>query len=214
MRRSFAVILVLALSTLPAGRFGTADTTDPALDASAHIDLPTYRFTARITDNAGVTPFGVGQVIQGTFTYDLQGRDRLTRLKWCGHYDSRRNSLSFRLGDVHFHGVGAVLATASRSERTETFSVVAYDLKLPPGWAMDHTGPGQSYGILLQNAPAKGTLVDKRLPERLSLPSFTDTRRFRLNFFRGVSFPGGRVQGQADVYATLETLEAIHNRRK
>jgi hypothetical protein len=214
MTRSPTFALALALSVLPAGRFGAAEVIDPALNDAAHIDLPTYRFTARITDNAGVTPFGVGQVIQGTFTYDLEGRDRLTRLRWCGHYDSRRNSLSFRLGDLHFHGVGAVLATASRSERAETFSVVAYDLKLPPGWAMDHTGPAQSYGILLQNAPAKGALVDKRLPESLSLPSFTDTRRFRLNFFRGVSFPGGRVQGQADVYATLETLEALHHRRK
>jgi len=40
--------------------------------APRQTNLLTYRVTARITGNAGVTPLAVDKVITSTFTYDLK----------------------------------------------------------------------------------------------------------------------------------------------
>jgi hypothetical protein len=93
-------------------------------------------------------------------------------------------------------------------DHAEGFQIVAMDLKLPEGWEMDHRGGSQTDGFLLQNAPSR-KVIDRaaRIPERVSLFEFVNTREVRLDFFHGVSFPGGKVTNRATVYATVESLE-------
>jgi hypothetical protein len=177
-------------------------------------DVCAYRFTARIKDNGGITPFKVGDVISGTFTYDLRGKDRHAEAAEFGAFESSANAFSVQLGEERFFGAGDVLATLAVDKHAEHFGVVAHDLKLPKGWEMDHTVRSQSYGFLLQNAPSRGVVERRGLPDRLSLADFVDTREVRLDFFHGVRFPGGRIEGRATVFATVESLEEIHIRRK
>ena len=174
-------------------------------------DLCTYRFAARIKDNAGITPFKVGDVIRGTIAYDLTGKDRNPTSAEHGNFYSPKNSLCFELGEQRFCGVGEIVTYLSVFEHAESIGVVAHDLHLPDGWEMDHTRRSQSYGLHLQNAPPRGVLKQKHngLPESLSLRSFVDTRELRLDFFHGVRFPGGRVDKRATVLTTVESLEAV-----
>jgi hypothetical protein len=105
--------------------------------ASARVPLPvhtrTYRFTARIEDNAGVSPFKVGERFKGTFTYDLKSRNTVPGKAEHGNYESRRNSLTFRLGDLRFSGAGKVKVTIGAFGHAEHFQVFASDLDLPEG---------------------------------------------------------------------------------
>jgi hypothetical protein len=154
-------------------------------------------------------PFRVGETITGTFTYDLDGANQYPAGLPYGAYKSPRNAFSFRLGKQHFSGTGDVQATASAHAGAEHFQVVAFDLQLPNGWKMDHAGPSQTYGILLQKVPGRGALPGPGLPKRVRLASFANTRELRLDFFKGVQFPGGRVNGRATAFATVETLEEL-----
>jgi hypothetical protein len=78
------IVLVSALFHLPAP-------SAVATPLPRNPNLRTYRFTARITDNGGVTPFTVGKVITGTFTYDLKGKIFSNGVDY-GSYASIRNS--------------------------------------------------------------------------------------------------------------------------
>ena len=206
MRSRFGVIALATIYLLMV---------DIAVDCHARAPAPvyrenytrTFRFTARIKKNDGVTPFKVGELIKGTFTYDLKGENIRPDLIRFGRYRSKRNSFSFQLGELRFTGVGDVLVSVVAWDHEETVSIVAPDLKLPKGWQMDHTRYSQSYGILLQNAPAKKVLRGGGMPDQLSLADFANTRELRLDFAHGVRFPGGRVNDRATVFATVETLE-------
>jgi hypothetical protein len=185
-----------------------------SLDAAkARAPLPprthTYRFTARITDNAGITPFKVGELITGTFSYDPRGKNLRPDVVGLGRYQSTRNSLVFQFGGLRFSGLGDISASVSTLDHAEDFGVVAPDLELPMGWEMDHTGRSQSYGLILQNAPPRNAIRSIALPDRLSLSDFVDTRELRLDFFHGVRFPGGQVNARATLSATVERLEQV-----
>jgi hypothetical protein len=173
-------------------------------------NLRTFRFSARVAKNGGVTPFEVGTVVKGTITYDLRGKDRLTENFECGKYDSERNALSLRLGDLEFKGVGKVVASASAFGHAESVSVIAPDLVLPSGWAMEHGSRSQSYGVILQNAPPRDVLAGKKLPDKVQLADFKDTRELRLDFSDGIKFPGGEVKGRATVHCKIEELEEVN----
>jgi hypothetical protein len=195
------IVLVAALFHLLATRGAPAP-------APFHTNLRTYRFTARIKENAGVTPLAVGKVITGTLTYDLKGKKTRQVGDHGAYFQSARNSLVFEVGGLRFSGAGDVLFTVGAFS-AEHYQVVASDLQLPKGWEMEHTRGSQSYGILLQNAPAKGAVPGVAIPARLSLSAFTSTRELRLDFYHGVRFPGGAVKGRATVYAVVETLEEV-----
>ena len=184
--------------------------------SSARAPLPpyaharTYRFTSRITKNEGVTPFKVGDVISGSFTYDLKGVNSQPGHPGHAFYESARNAITFQVGDLRFTGVGEVTCVVNSLGACEDFGIVAPDLKLPDGWQMDHKGLSQSYGFLLQNAPLRGVIArDATVPERLTLSDFVNTREVRFDFFEGISFPGGKVAGRATVFANVETLERV-----
>jgi hypothetical protein len=183
------------------------------LAASARAPLPvrtrTYQFTARITDNEGVTAFKVGELIKGTFTYEVGGGNLRPDVEGFGRYQSKRNSLAFQYGDLRFSGVGDILASVSMFHDSEHFRVEAPDLQLPKGWEMDHTRRSQSYAVSLQNAPPRKVIRSTALPDKLSLSEFVDTREFRLDFVEGVRFPGGQVKGRAIVNASVESLEEV-----
>jgi hypothetical protein len=171
----------------------------------------TYRFKARITDNAGITPLRVGDLIRGRFTYDLKARKLrpADRPLPYGHYASARNAIEFEVGDLRFTGAGEVLVTVSAFDHAEHFGVVAPDLKLPKGWEIDHKQGSQTYGFLLQNAPPRKVLAGPGIPDRVALADFVNTKEVRLDFFHGVRFPGGQVNGRATVFAAVESLEEI-----
>jgi hypothetical protein len=177
--------------------------------APIQTNLRTYRFTARIKKNAGITPLPVGKVITGTLTYDLKGKNTRPAGAAFADFQSARNSLVFEVGGLRFSSAGDVLFTVGAFDHAEHYQVVAFDLQLPKGWEMDHTRRSQTYGIVLQNAPAKGAVPRAAMPDRLSLSDFTSTRELRLDFFHGVRFPGGAVRGRATVYAVVETLEEV-----
>ena len=179
----------------------------PALD---HVRR--YQFTARIKANAGVSPFKVGSVITGRFTYDLKGKNKHADNLSHAAFESARNAFTFQAGDLGFSGAGEILVTTAAFKYAEHFQIVAFNLNLPMGWEMNHAKDSQSFSFLLQNAPAKRVLADPpHIPNRLSLPDFVNTRELRLDFFHGVRWPGGQVNARATVLATVESLEEVGN---
>jgi hypothetical protein len=169
----------------------------------------TYRFTARIKSNAGVTPFKVADLIKGTFTYDLRAKNKLPADAPYGSYSSKQNSFAFQLGDLQFTSIGEVGTWITVDDGVEDFSIRAHDVQIPKGWEVDHTGRSQSYGLQLQNVPTKQVFRRVEMPDRLSLKDFVSTREVRLDFFHGVRFPGGQVKGRATVIATVESLDEV-----
>jgi hypothetical protein len=166
----------------------------------------TYRFTARVKDNGGVTPFKVGSVITGTFTYDLKAKNMYPKFRDFARYPSARNSLVFQLGDLRFTGTSGVQVSVTAYKDSAHFSIVTYDMKLPKGWEPETTRYN-SYGVCLQNVPPRKVLADPGIPNRLSLPDWVNTRELRLDFGKGVRFPGGAVKGRATVHAVVESLK-------
>lgn len=183
--------------------------TAPVPPARQPDHVRTYRFSAKVRDNGGVTPFKVGALITGTFTYDLKAKAVRTDGSSYGHYQSPLNAIDFRLGDLRFTGVGDITFTAGMHGRAEHYGIGAPDLKLPRGWDMDHTRRSQTYTVLLQNAPPRAAVPRVAVPDRLALPDFVTTRAVRLDFFHGVRFPGGGVKDRAIVFADVEKLEPV-----
>jgi hypothetical protein len=178
--------------------------------APAPVRTVTYRFTARVTNNGGVTPFKVGELITGSFTYDLRGTNISPEVPAHGVYSSPRNSLAFQVGKLRFSGVGDIWTVVNAFDHAEDFGVLAPDLKLPEGWEMDHTRRSQTYGFLIQNAPSRKVISPTaNLPRRIALSDFVNSREVHLFFHHGVKFPGGQVTGRATVYATVESLEEV-----
>lgn len=212
IRRRRLCFVFLALLPLCFAYLCEADpgTNGDAMPKAIRDKTVTYRFTARIKTNDGVTPFKAGDTIQGTFTYDLDSKDKYPDKPQHGFYKSPRNTFSFQLGNLRFSGVGDIVVTTGAFEHAEHFQIVAFDLKLPEGWEMDHTGKSQSYGIILQNAPATGAVANDGIPNRVNLSSFSSTRELRLDFYHGVRFPGGQVNRRATVYTTVEKLEEMN----
>jgi hypothetical protein len=209
--RLFGFVLPVLLTLGLACRLGADGGTDRVdMTRVTRDNTRTYGFTARIKGNGGVIPFRAGDTISGTFTCDLDSKNQHPPGRGHGAYKSPRNAFSFQLGKLHFSGAGDVLVTVGAFKHAEHFQVVAFDLKLPDGWKMDHAGPSQTYGIVLQNAPARGVLPNPAVPKRLNLARFANTRELRLDFCNGVRFPGGRVNGRATVFATVETLEELN----
>jgi hypothetical protein len=200
------VLLALGLACC-LGADGGTDHVDARLTPP---NTRTYCFTARIKDNGGVLPFRAGDTITGTFTYDMDAKNEHPPGRVHGAYKSPLNAFSFELGKAHFSGVGDVLVTVSAHKGAEHFQVVAFDLKLPDGWKMDHGGPSQTYGIVLQNVPARSAVSGVAVPMHLRLAPFTGSRELRLDFVKGVRFPGGRVNGRATVHARVETLVKLN----
>jgi hypothetical protein len=205
-RRRILGVIALAFSPLPFGLLIAPDARTAPIPPPGR-GVHTYRFTARIRDNGGLSPFKVGGVITGTFTYDLQAKTTRSPNPFHGHYQSARNSLTFQMGDLRFIGTGDVLVTVGAFDHAEHFQVVAFDLTLPKGWEMDHTGRSQTYSVLLQNAPPRKIITSSGIPGRLSLPDFVNTKELRLDFFHGVRFPGGQAKEGATVYAVVESLK-------
>jgi hypothetical protein len=202
--------MVLILGTFTAVDFQSAGRAAPFRGPPLD-QVRTYRFTARIKANAGVSPFKVGNVIIGRFTYDLKGQNTRPDVLFHGAYQSGRHAITFEMGDLRFTGRGDILVTISTFDYAEHFGIVAHDLHLPAGWKMDAKG-SQSFGFLLQNAPSKKVLSrPAQIPDRLSLPDFVNTRELRLDFAHGVRFPGGQVNVRATVFAIVESLEEAGN---
>lgn len=179
--------------------------------AHANPDLRTYQFTARIEKNAGVEPFQVGSTITGWFTYDLAAEDVfMDRRNPVSRHQSLRNMLVFQHGKNRFIGAGRISFDLAWYDIMELFGIVAHDLVLPPGWEIDRIGRSQSFGLVLQNAPPRGVILPNVIPDQLDLASFVDYREFNLDFFHGVTFPGGQVSGRATVHAVMERLELAH----
>ena len=208
MRMSGFTLLVAASLALIASFLADHAGAVPDQDA---VDkrIRAYRFKAKVDSNGGITPISVGHMVTGEFTYDLDGRDRIPDNKECGHFLSAKNSLKVRIGNNEFAGVGDTLTTLAIFPRAEHFSVIAHDLRMPKGWAIQHgAGNGHFCEVLFQNAPSQKVFA-RSLPEKLSLPAFVGTRVFRMHFVN-VQFPGGKVDGAATtVRAIVESLEEV-----
>jgi hypothetical protein len=176
--------------------------------APVPVEVRTYQFRSKIKANGGVTPFEVGKTISGTFTYDVRSQAIRKGKQWA-HLGSKRNAIEFQYGDLRFVGAGGIEVSVSSFEHSEHFGLRADDLVLPKGWEMDHKRKSQTYGVVLQNVPPKGVIDGIAIPTRLSLSDFTSTAELRLDFFEGVSFPGGAVKERGTVTARLETLEEV-----
>jgi hypothetical protein len=167
----------------------------------------TYRFTARVQKNGGVTPFQVGSIITGSFTYDMQALNLVKDGLPYGQYRSPRNRFSFQCDGYSFTGTGVIEVTTGLFPYAEHFGIVAFDLELPPGWKMRHNGESHAYSLLLQNAPPRGAVRDVKIPKEVKIKNFISTREVRLTFGHGIRFPGGQVKGEAIVFAKVESLE-------
>ena len=205
------VACILGLIVLASALFHLHDdlaATAWAVRTPLPIDTPRmYRFAARINDNGGVSPFKVGELITGTFTYDLRGKNKVAANLPHGSFESKRNSLAFQLGDLRFSCIGEVSVTIGAFGHAEHFQIIAFDLELPKGWEMDHKKGSQTYSFLLQNAPSNNVITRVAIPERILLRDFRGTRELKLGFCPGIRFPGGQVKEHATVTATVETLE-------
>lgn len=202
IRRLIGFTLLLTCSTLT-----LLPQVQPApVPRRADLSTHAYLFTARVTDDGGVTPFKVGSVITGKLSWDSKAKplsQRANQAVW----KSRLNSISFQMGPHRFSDVGEVKLVVTRFRFGETYSFVSHDLKVPQGWEIDHTSGSDSYAILLQNAPPRNAIPNLKVPEKITLSQFVSERQLRLDFFHGVRFPGGQAKGQCTVYATIESFK-------
>src|SRR4051812_5537822 len=90
-------ILFFWLLLTPPGDRGAA--LAPVLKETRTYRTRTYQFEARVKNNAGVTPFKVGDTISGRFTYDLGG-ERVRGNKQFGHYEAEKNALVIQSGNL------------------------------------------------------------------------------------------------------------------
>ena len=173
--------------------------------------LRTYRFTAKIYYNGGVTPFKVGTKLTGQFTYDLSANDE-SNLKWQGLYRSPRNRIEIRYGKLIFSSQDEVrVGVGSHKKSFEGFGISGGKLKLPKGWSSlpdPVSWRDLSYLIVsLQNRPPRGVLPTTIIPYRLDFWKRFQTRTVRIDFIDGVHFPGGRIEKRAAIYAQLTQIE-------
>lgn len=205
-----AVLLSLALTT-------TAFAGQPPVPAKKPNMLRTYRFTAKIFYNTGVTPLKVGTKLSGKFTYDLAARRHQTKVKWCVHYRSPRNKIQIRYRKLVFRseGIGTVSVGVRRNGH-EALSIASGTLKTPKGWrSHPHaiSGEDKSYcTFTLQNSPARGMLRDTTMPHKLESKGFKG-RTVVLDFQHGVTFPGGRSDKRATVYARIVSLQRVTSKQ-
>jgi hypothetical protein len=176
--------------------------------------LRTYRFSAKITENGGVTPFEVDKEIRGRFTYDLEDKSKNPPNKLSEAYCSERNTVTCQIDKLTFTGTGdrnmslGTLLLVSATGTAERFGVVARDFKLPVGWDMNHSSKALLIGVGFQNQPARNVLPTSAIPDKLQLADWKDMRGVFV-VFDDVKFPGGEVKGQASVKATIEKLEEV-----
>jgi hypothetical protein len=183
--------------------------------------LVTYRFTARITDNAGVTPFKFGSKITGEFTYDLTAKntknvpkDLGPKFARRGRYLSNKNRIVFKYGKLRIESTGIVVVnTGTVPGIAESFNMVASNVVLPKGWKIieprDRKERSRAFGIIFQNYPPRGVLPSAHLPKDLDLSKFSNVKNMFLDFFHGVAFPGGAVSRRAKVEAEIQELERV-----
>jgi hypothetical protein len=178
--------------------------------------LVTYRFVARITDNAGVTPFKVGTKITGEFTYEMTAkniRNAGPKFALSGEYESKRNQIVFTYGKLRFEAKGRVKVTSGTIPRiAEDFSVVSFGLRLPVGWKSIDPPENKKYripsfGVILQNYPPHKVLPTADIPKALDLTRFVNVKNAYINFPNGLVFPGGIVEGRVKIEALIEKLE-------
>ena len=176
--------------------------------------LRTYRFAAKITKNGGVTPFKVGTMITGEFTYDLAAKDIRQDNSEYGWYKSSKSKLTFNYRQLRFLGTGTIQVKIASSRSHEHFAILTTDLNMPKGWRIEPHDTRKKYksrtfGVMLQNAPSKGVLPNDAIPKILDLSKYVTTRHVRLDFFHGVHFPGGSIKRRATVYAVILNVTMI-----
>jgi hypothetical protein len=180
--------------------------------------LVTYRFTARITDNAGVTPFKVGTKITGEFRYDLTAKNTKNlgpKFALRGEYESPKNRIVFSYGKHRFLAKGRVeVNTGTIPQIAEDFAIITHDLLMPKGWEFVPPPGGKkdrsrAFGIVLQNYPPRGVLPTADLPKALTLSKFLQVRNLAFDFYYGVRFPGGSVMRRAKVEAEIQEIERV-----
>jgi hypothetical protein len=176
----------------------------------------TWRFTARIRSNDGLTPFETGGFITGTFTIDLDAAPEMQRsVPGQDVFRSKSNAITFTHEGFQFVGKD-VDAVVTATEVYESFEVVARDGDLSAGWgkAPAHAIRGREtsyleFGFrLLHTSPHMSRVLrrDGSLPGRLSLKDFT-LRDVRLYFPNGTTFPGGKLTKRGvTVVARVESL--------
>jgi hypothetical protein len=213
LHRFLRVVLVAGFLSLSAS--GRADENKPVA-ARKPARLVTYRFTARITDNAGVTPFKVGTKITGEFTYDMTAkniRNAGPKFALSGEYKSKRNQIAFTYGKLRFEAKGRVKVTSGTIPRiAEDFSVVSFGLRLPMGWKSIEPPENKKYripsfGVILQNHPPRKVLPTADIPKALDLAKFVNAKNAYINFPNGLMFPGGILERRVKIEAVIEKLE-------
>jgi hypothetical protein len=215
LQRILWAALVAAVLSVPA----SARTEQKPVEARKPSLLRTYRFTAKITHNGGVTPFKVGTMVTGEFTYDLYATNIRPDRRDVGWYNSSKHRFSFRYGKLRFVGKGDIRLSIGKIPNTvESFGIGPRDLTMPPGWKMaprDPQLPGDVPGfrVMLQNSPPFGAIKNTSVPGKIEFWRFATSRDFRLHFSQGVAFPGGQLEARTFVYAEIKKLELVQSKQ-
>jgi hypothetical protein len=177
--------------------------------------LRTYRFTAKITHNGGVTPFKVGTMIMGEFTYDIYATNIRPDRSEVGWYNSSNHRFWFQYGKLRFVGRGDIRLSVGKIPKiVESFGIGSRDLKMPPGWRLGppdsrFSGDVPGFRVMLQNDPPFGAINNPAVPTKIEFWRFATTRELRLHFAHGIRFPGGKVERRAFVYAEIQRLDLV-----
>ena len=178
--------------------------------------LRTYRFTAKIIHNTGVTPLRVGTHLTGQFTYSLKASQTASNLKWVGHYRSAKIKIRICYGKLVFSSqdVGWIKVTSTKDQRG--LYVGGANLKLPKGWQAKANAVGtrkSSCGFSLQDRGSNTLLPNTSIPSSLAFWKRFETCTVRLDFSHGVRFPGGGADRHAAAFAKVESLERVYTKR-
>ncbi|GAB4154636.1 MAG: hypothetical protein Tsb009_31300 [Planctomycetaceae bacterium] len=171
--------------------------------------LRTYRFTAKIIHNGGVTPFKVGTKLTGEFTYDLAAPNT-SKLKWLGFYRSSRTRFAIRYGKLVFSSEGNGWVNVAVRRQQEGMVIEGTSLKLPKGWVAKADLAGKSKtscGISLQNQRSRQILSNTNLPTDLTFWKRFEYCTVSLDFASGTQFPGGSFEKYTRVIAQVEKLD-------
>ncbi|VTR92154.1 unnamed protein product [Gemmata massiliana] len=206
MERRLTGLLTITLVSMSPSAFGQP-TQLPVAPEPTPIETRTYQVKARIKNNAGITPFKVGELITVRFTYDINSK-KLRSDDSYAHRVSKRNKMTFASGETKFAATEDIIIAVSSGKYYQTLNFVANDLELPEGWETNHKRGRQHYVVMFQTLTPEGVITGNSIPDRFSLSDFKDTAEVRLNFVEGVKFPGGEVK-RGVVMCKIESLEEV-----
>ncbi len=189
----------------------------PALSAQAEVVV--FQFSgviSQIADFSGqprlVAPIPIGSTFTGTFQYEVNQSPSFSNPNFS-RYTGACNSWRITVAGLDFYSApteAAALGVGLYPGTVESFSIGTGDVVVPPGWSIPHTSQSDGYVLILQNVPDAGVLGNSTAPPAtLNLAQWTSYHEIRMDFYEGVTFPGGQYSDRTTVVGNVQSITQL-----